>query len=109
MNAKFFVPIGAAGLPFIIGRLKRNYKITPGIADPAEGLGLLYTDTCVHDARVLRVVVEMLGADRVMLGSDMPFPIGEEEPVKFVGSAGLKPEQVKSINGQLAAKLFRLD
>jgi len=108
-NVKFFVPIGAAGLPFIIGRLKRNYKITPAIADPAEGLSLLYTDTCVHDARVLRFVVEMLGADRVMLGSDMPFPIGEEEPVKFVGSAGLKPEQVKSINGQLAAKLFRLD
>ena len=36
-NAKVFVPIGAAGLPFVIGRLKRNFKITPGIADPAEG------------------------------------------------------------------------
>src|SRR5436190_3953061 len=108
-NVKFFVPIGAAGLPFIIGRLKRNYKITPGVSDPVEGLGMLYTDTVVHDPRVLRFVVEMIGADRVMLGTDMPFPIGEDDPVKFVGSAGLKPEQVKSINGQLAAKLFRLD
>jgi aminocarboxymuconate-semialdehyde decarboxylase len=107
-NAKFFVPIGGAGLPFIIGRLKRNYKITPGVADPVEGLGLLYTDTCVHDPRVLRFVVEMLGAERVMLGSDMPFPIGEEEPVKFIASAGLRSEQVMSINGGLAEKLFRL-
>jgi len=107
-NAKVFVPIGAAGLPFIIGRLKRNHKITPGIGDPVEGLGMLYTDTIVHDPRVLRFVVEMIGADRIMLGSDIPFPIGEEEPVKFVASAGLKPDQVASINGGLAAKLFRL-
>jgi aminocarboxymuconate-semialdehyde decarboxylase len=107
-NAKIFVPIGAAGLPFIIGRLKRNHKITPGIGDPVEGLGMLYTDTIVHDPRVLRFVVEMIGADRIMLGSDIPFPIGEEEPVKFVASAGLKPDQVASINGGLAAKLFRL-
>jgi aminocarboxymuconate-semialdehyde decarboxylase len=52
-NAKIFVPIGAAGLPFVLGRLQRNHKITPGIADPAEGLGLLYTDSIVHDPRVL--------------------------------------------------------
>jgi aminocarboxymuconate-semialdehyde decarboxylase len=107
-NAKIFVPIGAAGLPFIIGRLKRNHKITPGIGDPVEGLGMLYTDTIVHDPRVLRFVVEMIGADRIMLGSDIPFPIGDEEPVKFVASAGLKPDQVASINGGLAKKLFRL-
>ena len=107
-NAKVFVPIGAAGLPFIIGRLKRNHKITPGIGDPVEGLGMLYTDTIVHDPRVLRFVVEMIGADRIMLGSDIPFPIGDEEPVKFVASAGLKPDQVASINGGLAKKLFRL-
>src|SRR5262245_1961718 len=107
-NAKFFVPIGAAGLPFIVGRLKRNYKITPGIGDPAEGLGLLYTDSVVHDPRVLRFVIEMIGADRVMLGSDMPFPIGDEEPMKIVAAAGLKPDQVASINGGPAQKLFRI-
>jgi aminocarboxymuconate-semialdehyde decarboxylase len=34
----------------------------------------------VHDPRVLRFVVEMIGAARVMMGSDMPFPISEDEP-----------------------------
>ena len=67
-NARIFAPMGAAGLPFLIGRLQRNHKITPGIADPAEGLGLLYTDSILHDPRVLRFVVEMVGADRVMMG-----------------------------------------
>src|SRR5947199_1301995 len=70
-NAKIFVPMGAAGLPFLLGRLKRNYKITPGLADPVESLALLYTDSIVHDPRVLRFVVETVGADRVMMGSDM--------------------------------------
>jgi aminocarboxymuconate-semialdehyde decarboxylase len=107
-NARFFVPMGAAGLPFLIGRLERNHKITPGIADPAEGLGLLYTDSIVHDPRVLRFVVAMIGADRVMMGSDMPFPIGDEQPTKIVAAAGLAPDQVASINGGLAQKLFRI-
>ena len=107
-NAKFFVPMGAAGLPFLLGRLRRNHKITPRIADPAEGLALLYTDSILHDPRVLRFVVEMIGADRVMMGSDMPFPIGDEEPAKIVKAAGLKPDEVALITGGLAQKLFRV-
>ena len=86
-NAKIFMP---PGLPFLLGRLKRNQKITPGIADPAAGLALLYTDSILHDPRVLRLVVEMLGADRMMMGSDMSFPIGDEEPAKIVAAAGTR-------------------
>ena len=107
-NARIFVPMGAAGLPFLIGRLRRNHQITPGNANPAEGLALLYTDSILHDPRVLRFVIEMIGADRVMLGSDMPFPIGDEDPIRIVAAAGLDPDQAASINGALAAKLFRL-
>jgi aminocarboxymuconate-semialdehyde decarboxylase len=107
-NAKIFVPIGTSGLAFAIGRLKRNHAITPGIADPVEGLAQLYTDTVVHDVRVLRYVIEMIGYDRVMLGSDIPFPIGDEAPLGIVAAAGLKPDQVASINGGLAEKLFRI-
>ncbi|MBV8320317.1 MAG: amidohydrolase family protein [Hyphomicrobiales bacterium] len=107
-NAKIFVPMGAAGLPFFLGRLKRNHKITPKIADPAEGLALLYTDSILHDPRVLPFVVEMMGADRVMISSDMPFPIGDEEPAKIVAAAGLRPDEVTSITGGVAQKLFRI-
>ena len=52
---------------------------------------MLYTDSILHDPRVLRFVVEMIGADRVMMGSDMPFPIGDEQPAKIVAAAGLEP------------------
>jgi len=108
-NAKIFVPIAAGGLPIVVGRLKRNHSITPGTSDPMEALSLLYTDTIEHDPRVLRFVIEMMGADRVMLGSDMPFPIGDHEPMTIVKNAGLKPEQVTAISGGTAQKLFRIN
>ena len=108
-NAKFFVPMGAAALPFVLGRLKRNHAITPGIGDPVEALSLIYTDTILHDARVLKFVVEMLGSEHLMMGSDMPFPIGDTEPMKIVTAAGLSAAQCASINGGLAQRLFRIN
>jgi aminocarboxymuconate-semialdehyde decarboxylase len=107
-NAKIFVPMGAAALPFVLGRLKRNAQITPGLGDPGEGLAHIYTDTILHDTRVLKFVVEIMGTDRLMMGSDMPFPIGDTEPMKIVVEAGLSKTQTDSINGGLAARLFRI-
>jgi aminocarboxymuconate-semialdehyde decarboxylase len=107
-NAKIFAPMGAAALPFVLGRLKRNHVITPGIGDPVEALSHIYTDTIVHDVRVVRFVVEMMGTERLMMGSDMPFPIGDTEPTKIVTAAGLSAAQTASINGGLAARLFKI-
>ena len=107
-NAKFFAPMGAAALPFVLGRLKRNHAITPGIGDPVAALGAIYTDTILHDARVLKFVIEMMGTERLMMGSDMPFPIGDSEPMKIVAEAGLSLAQTASINGVLAARLFKI-
>src|SRR6478736_5227185 len=105
-NAKIFAPMGAAALPFVLGRLKRNAQITAGLGAPAEGLAHIYTDTSLHDTRVLKFVIEMMGTDRLMMGSDMPFPIGDTEPMKIIVEAGLSKTQTDSINGELAARLF---
>jgi aminocarboxymuconate-semialdehyde decarboxylase len=107
-NARIVVPMGAAGLPFVLGRLKRNHEITPNIGDPVEALGRLYIDTILHDPRILRFVIQMVGAERLMMGSDMPFPIGDLAPTRIVAAAGLSAEQQAAVNGGLAAKLFRL-
>ena len=107
-NAKIFAPMGAAALPFVLGRLKRNHQITPGIGDPVEALADIYSDTILHDVRVLKFVIEMMGTQRLMMGSDMPFPIGDSEPMRIVTDAALSKEQTASINGGLAARLFRI-
>jgi aminocarboxymuconate-semialdehyde decarboxylase len=107
-RAKIVVPMGAAGLPFLLGRLARNHAITPGLGDPAEALRHIYTDTIVHDPRVLRFVADTMGAGRIMLGSDMPFPIGDAEPRKILDAASISPADAASITGGLARTLFRL-
>lgn len=107
-NAKFFAPMGATALPFVLGRLKRNAAITHGVGDPVAGLAALFTDTILHDARVLKFVIGMIGTERLMMGSDMPFPIGDLEPMKIVADAGLSGAQAASVNGGLAARLFRI-
>jgi aminocarboxymuconate-semialdehyde decarboxylase len=107
-NAKFFAPMGGAALPFVLGRLRRNHQITPDIGDPVEGLSRLFTDTILHDVRVLKFVVGMIGTERLMMGSDMPFPIGDSDPLRIITDAGLGKQQTDSVSGGLAAKLFRI-
>jgi aminocarboxymuconate-semialdehyde decarboxylase len=60
-DARIVVPMGVARLPFVVGRLRRNHEITPGIGDPVAALARVYTDTIVHDERVLRFVIRMIG------------------------------------------------
>jgi aminocarboxymuconate-semialdehyde decarboxylase len=105
-NAKIIAPMGGAALPFVLGRLKRNAAITPGVADPVEAVGRLYVDTILHDVRVLQFVIAMLGTERLMMGSDSPFPIGDLEPTKIAATAGLSADEVAAVNGGLAEKVF---
>jgi aminocarboxymuconate-semialdehyde decarboxylase len=106
-NAKIVIGIGGAALPYVIGRLRRNYALDRDkLGDPDASLAALYYDTLVHDPKVLRFLIDQVGAQRIMLGSDMPFPIGDLAPQKVVALAGCTGEQVQSINGGLAQKLF---
>ena len=107
-EARIVVPMGAAGLPFLAGRLARNHAVTPGLADPVEALKHIYTDTIVHDPHVLRFVADMLGTDRIMLGSDMPFPIGDMQPLKIVQATNFSPGEAASVTGGLARTLFKV-
>jgi aminocarboxymuconate-semialdehyde decarboxylase len=100
--------MGSVGLPFLSGRLRQNFEVTPGIGDPIDALSRIYTDTVLHDPRVLRFVTEIVGADRIMMGSDAPFPIGDLAPTKIVAGSGVNATTAARINGGLAADLFRL-
>jgi aminocarboxymuconate-semialdehyde decarboxylase len=100
--------VGGVGLPYVLGRLKRNHAIADGLADPEQGLRSLYYDTVIHDPRALRFLADTVGADRIMMGSDMPFPIGDPEPRAVIGQCGFSRSEVASMEGGLAARLFGL-
>jgi len=105
-NAKIVIGIGGAALPYVAGRLRRNYTLDQSLGHPDESLALLYYDTLVQDPRILRFLADTVGAGRIMMGSDMPFPIGDPEPMKVVAAAGFSPSEIASINGGLAGKLL---
>ncbi|NQU72330.1 MAG: amidohydrolase [Rhodospirillales bacterium] len=101
---------GGGAIPYMMGRLSRNADIHPGkYAHPAEGFGKLYFDTVLFDPAALRFLIEKAGADKVVLGSDYPFPIGDMEPCKIVHDAGLTEIDTNAILGDTAAKLFHLE
>ena len=106
-NTKFIAGIGGAALPYIIGRLRRNYTVEAGkVADPDASLAAMWYDALVQDVDVLRFLASKVGTGRIMLGSDMPFPIGDLQPRKLIQAAGFKADEVASIEGGLAARLF---
>ncbi len=105
-NAKVIVGIGGAALPFVIGRLRRNWSLDQKMGSPDESLAALYYDTIVQDPAVLRFLADKVGCDRIMMGSDMPFPIGDLEPMKVVADAGFSAAEARSMNGGLAETLF---
>ncbi len=101
---------GGAALPFMLGRLRHNADIHPGqFADPVEGFKRLYHDTVLLDPDALAFLAGKAGSDRLMMGSDYPFPIGDMTPCKIVHGAGLNEIDVRAILGETAARLFQLD
>jgi len=106
-NVKVVIGIGGSALPYVVGRLRRNFSLDRDkLGDPDASLAALYYDTLVHDPKVLRFLADSVGAERIMLGSDMPFPIGDLAPAKVVAEAGFSASETASIMGGLAQRLF---
>lgn len=83
---------GGGFAPFQVGRMNRGYRAKPELTAqhasrlPGDYLSRLYVDTVVHDPGVLRFLIDSLGADQILLGTDYPFEMGDEDPVGLVES-----------------------
>ncbi len=98
---------GGAALPMALGRLKQSYATAPAKnADPMEGFSKLYFDTAVYDTRTIRYICDMSDPSKVMIGSDQPFAIAEQQPVRQIEECDLTPQQRSKILGENAAELF---
>lgn len=105
---------GGGFLPYQIGRFDRAFRAylsrdgrQPRCVEPPHAyLRRFYYDTLTHDADALRYAVEKVGADRLLLGSDRPFGMGDPEPARVVETAGLDAGTREAILGGNAARLF---
>lgn len=90
---------GGGSFPATIGRIQHGFDVRPDLCavdnrvGPREYLGRFYLDSLVHDAEVLRYLVALVGADRIALGSDYPFPLGESAPGSLIESLEDLPEE----------------
>ncbi len=99
---------GGAALPFALGRLKRNHALHPDYADPEASFRKLYFDTVLFEAKALRFLCDVAGVDKVMLGTDSPFPIGDLAPLQVIEAAGFSASEKRCICCDTAARLFRI-
>jgi aminocarboxymuconate-semialdehyde decarboxylase len=83
---------GGGSFPGTIGRIDHGFRVRPDLCavhndkSPRSYLGKFYVDSLVHDADALRHLIHLFGANRVALGSDYPFPLGEAEPGRLIES-----------------------
>ena len=107
---------GGGAFPFTIGRIERAFHVRPDLVatenktNPRKYLAQrdgrgdvtparFYVDSLVHDADALRLLLKLFGAQRVALGSDYPFPLGETRPGQLIDS-------MKEFSAKEKAQLF---
>ncbi len=86
---------GGGAFPGIIGRLEHGFRVRPDIVatantrNPREYIGRFFVDSLVHDSAMLNYMINLFGANRIALGSDYPFPLGEHHPGEMIESMAL--------------------
>lgn len=86
-----------------IGRLEHGFNCRPDLVavhndvNPREYLGKFWVDSITHDANYLKYVIDTIGSDKVCLGSDYPFPLGDLEIGKFIEEMDLPQEDLNNI------------
>jgi aminocarboxymuconate-semialdehyde decarboxylase len=107
-GVKLVISHGGAALPYALGRLARNHAFAGTTQDPVKGFEALYFDTCVFDADTLEFLAHKASAERLMLGSDTPFNIGDPVPRQVIEAARLTDAERRSMLGRTAQQVFRL-
>ncbi len=96
---------GACAFAATVGRVEHGFQCRPDLCavdntvPPLSYLGRFFVDSLVHDPRALRFIIEVFGEDRIALGSDYPFPLGEACPGELI-------ESIQELSAALKEKLL---
>lgn len=104
-NLRLCLSHGGGLLPFNIWRLDHSYGLRPELKStvprkPSEYLKRFYFDTIVHSVAALQYLINVVGADRVVMGTDYPMAMGDFEPVKKLAEIDLTSAERELILGQ---------
>lgn len=99
---------GGGSFPITIGRIEHGFHVRPDLVavdnpeNPRKYLKQFYLDSLVHDPLALDLLINLMGADRIALGTDYPFPLGELSPGKLIESMPYSDEIKKRLLGGTA-------
>jgi aminocarboxymuconate-semialdehyde decarboxylase len=111
-SLKICVAHGGGYIAHYIGRL--DHIANPEYAErelkhmPSDYMRRLYFDTVVHDPTEIEHLVKRWGVDRVLLGSDWPYRMGEDDPVGLLERCAFDHDTFAAVAGRNAAELFGL-
>jgi aminocarboxymuconate-semialdehyde decarboxylase len=102
---------GGGYLPYQIGRLEHGYQVrkearAKAPSSPLELLRRFHFDALTHDADALRFLVAKVGAERVMIGTDAPFDMAEEDPLAMINALQVTEHERERILGLNALALL---
>ncbi|HXF68030.1 MAG TPA: amidohydrolase family protein [Burkholderiales bacterium] len=103
---------GGGHLPYQIGRLEHGYRVRAeararASRSPAALLGHFHFDSLTHDSAALAFLLAKVGAGRLVIGTDAPFDMGEENPLARIASLeGLSEQERERIYGWNALELL---
>jgi len=106
---------GGGSFPSTIGRIEHGFECRPDLVaidnnhNPKNYLGKFWFDSLVHDTKMLDFVVDLIGANRVALGSDYPFPLGENEPGTLIRSSKYDDKTKELLLSGAALEWLHLD
>ena len=100
---------GGGSFAFLLGRLENawhHHEVARGVSQfpPSHYLNRFYVDSAVFDERTLQFLVEIMGSERVLLGSDYPFPLGEERVGALIRASRLSSAVKAKLLGSNAEK-----
>jgi aminocarboxymuconate-semialdehyde decarboxylase len=99
-NLKFAFAHGGGSFPATVGRVEHGWKVRPDLCaienpiNPRDYLGKFWVDSLVHDEVSFDVLMKTVGEDKICVGSDYPFPLGEHRPGELVESMDI-PVEIK--------------
>ncbi len=104
---------GGGVAPYLVGRWDHGWRqraVTRELIPdklPSELMQQFWFDCIVHDARTLDYLADIVGWDRIMLGSDCPFDMGYQDPVAFIDSLDMEPGRRSALLNDNAAAFLR--